>query len=114
VLGHGSQRFKSGRPLTALARQALTGTDFLPPRPAEAKQAVAARGDLFFCLKGMHILPGQVARVKRVCLPLCQRVSAANLCFYFINMMDHLPAETTNFFGDDPKIRIARYEKEPI
>jgi hypothetical protein len=76
---HGSQRFKSGHPLTALARQALTGTDFLPPQPAEAKQAVAARGHLFFCLKGMHILPGQVARVKRVCLPLCQRVSAANL-----------------------------------
>jgi hypothetical protein len=47
---------------------------------AEGQQAVAARGHLFLCLNGMHILPGQaclvkrvacfsgVARVKRVCL----------------------------------------------
>jgi hypothetical protein len=58
-------------------------------KPAEAKQAVAARGYLFFWLKGMHILPGQacpvkraacfsgVAQVKRVCLryvSVCLRI----------------------------------------
>jgi len=44
------------------------GHRLLPPRPAEAKQAVSTRGHPLFCLKGMHLLPGQVARVKRVCL----------------------------------------------
>jgi hypothetical protein len=33
-------------------------------------------------------------------------VSAANLCFFSNYMMNHLPAETTNFFGDDPHLFI--------
>jgi hypothetical protein len=47
-------------------------------------------------------LPGHVARAKRGLSALCQRVSAANLCFYSNYLMNHLPAETTNFLGDDP------------
>ena len=63
----------------------------LPPRPAEAKQAVAARGHLLFCLKGMHILPGQVARVKRVCLryvSVCLRLINVYLECYLLNSLE--------------------------
>ena len=52
----------------------------------------------------MHILPGQVARVKRVrlrCVSVCLRQIYV---FILTIMMDHLPAETTNFFRDDPSI----------
>jgi hypothetical protein len=51
-----------------------------PVRLAEAKQVVVARDHLFFCLKGMQSLPGQVARAKRVCLRLsaCVCVSRAS------------------------------------
>ena len=60
------------RPLTLLARQTQTDAELLPPRPqrnrlrisrggpAEAKTAITARADPFFCLKGMRLLPGQV------------------------------------------------------
>ena len=51
-------------PLTALARQTQMDTDILPPRPAEAKPSIATRYYQRFCLKGMILLPGQVAQAK--------------------------------------------------
>jgi len=52
------------RPLPSLARQTLTDAELLPPRPAEAKTAVATRTDPLLCLKGMRLLPGQACPVK--------------------------------------------------
>ena len=61
------------------------------------------------CARPSAFLPERHAYFARASRPgkkglsaLCQRVSAANLCFYSNNMMNHLPAKTTNFFGDDP------------
>ena len=48
-------------------------------------QTFAARDHLFFCLKGMHVLPGQKGFV---CVRL--RWSAANLCFYSNNTDEYI------------------------
>jgi len=53
------------RPLTSFVRQTQTDAEILPPRPAEAKTSIALRYYQCLCLKGMKLLPGQVAQVKK-------------------------------------------------
>ena len=64
------------RPLTSFARQTQTGGEILPPRPAEAKTSIASRYYQCLCLKGMKLLPGQVAQAKSF---YCLRVSAVKI-----------------------------------
>ena len=52
------------RPLTSFVRQTQTDAGILPPRPAEAKTSIALRYYQCLCLKGMKLLPGQVAQAK--------------------------------------------------
>jgi hypothetical protein len=69
-----------GRPLPLdVAQDRSTDADILPPRPAEAKTSIASRYDQCFCLKGMKLLPGQVAQAKSF---YCLRVSAVKIFTY--------------------------------
>jgi hypothetical protein len=72
------------RPLTSFARQTQTGGEILPPRPAEAKTSIASRYYQCLCLKGMKLLPGQVAQAKSFSY---LRVSAVKIFTYLSNTM---------------------------
>jgi hypothetical protein len=56
-----------------VAQGRSTDVEILPPRPAEAKISIASRYDQSFYLKGMKLLPGQVAQAKSL---NCLRVPA--------------------------------------
>ena len=73
------------RPLTSFARQTQTDAEILPPRPAEAKTSIASRYYQCLCLKGMKLLPGQVAQAKSFS---CLRVSAVKI---FTRMSQNAP-----------------------
>ncbi len=62
-----------------VAQGRSTDAEILPPRPAEAKTSIASRYDQCFCLKGMKLLPGQVAQAKSF---YCLRVSAVKIFTY--------------------------------
>ncbi len=72
--------FVINRPRTAFARPTLTDTDFClrdrSSRKASTRQACGGKtsnpakagSQLLICLKGMRVLPGQVARANVICL----------------------------------------------
>ena len=74
------------RPLTSFARQTQTDAEILPPRPAEAKTSIASRYHQCLCLKGMKLLPGQVAQAKRFYCPriVCVCLRLKYLLIYHI------------------------------
>ena len=101
--------FLFNRPLPStllrVARQTLTDADILPPRHAEAKTSIPLRYDQRLCLKGMTLLPGQVAHAK---ILYCLRIVCAGLRRKYLFLIatngdqQLTILNDSNSFGDDP------------